>query len=703
MKKRILCAILALTLLLVLPLSGTAKDWGFQGQRSITFRADVSDIDNFINGGRPGFDLTLRRQLPQWAEYAVRSHDRDLHIKVSFLFDSYEDYLEKLSVLLGTRAVVIHDSGKGILLEAFHPVQLLGFLEGSLDISEGRALADLMTAIENSIELDGELYSFSGSIAIRGQGQSPAVLDALYIHTEEDADGLLTRQIILVPHGGDAALSARQRKQMRGLGEYEEVPDPDGTRMTVTLEARSLSRLAEMTMLCLDTVCSISEQQFFREGRTVDVRRSEFIDLAPILTEEAVYVNEWTVHDSSGGSVTWYPQEEDLFYPRCFAFTNITVTQDLSRHFGRKVLTVHGSMGITLAKELHEDVLEELEGKLIRGCALECWDEAGQRHYKITYSSWTQAGLEEAALAILGRKAKWEHSGTWLPWGMLEVKQQSHVTGLLDDMHRPDQLRMRYLLPWGARVLEPSEAEPDFLLCSGDTVRLRWRQPVMENCVLWLLGMGILLWAVFALIRAIKERKARPARKTPSPRYLKLKAPAPTQSAPDPTPVPATAPQREEPLPMARQPVSAPVQSPEPDNRSVQYLASHMKDRVIAPGDQTMKRPLQAPSPAFVQELDRLQMTIGRQPAQTVAAEASAPAAPPVSATASMPPSPVPGLSQSALKAPPIPGQQPPEQPSSPMAPPRRRKRNICPHCGGAVKEGYFFCLHCGSPLDRAH
>lgn len=650
MKKRILSALLALALLLSLPLGGSAKGWSFHGRRSVTLRADVSDIDNFIDGGRPAFDLALRRQLPQWAECSVKSHDRQLHVVIRFPFSSYEDYTEKLSVLLACEATVVHDPGDEVLLEAFRPELLLGFLESVLEISEGRTLADLMSTVDNTIELDGTEYSFTGSIAIRPRSQSPLVLEELHIRTVETEDGLLTRQITLRPQGGGEP-SDRQRKKLREAGELQEQTDGSGgLLLTVTLEAESLSRLAELTMLCLDTACSVTERQTFREGRTVDAVRSEFIDLEPILTEDGSYSNIWTLPDGD----EWHPQEGTLSYRRPFAFTAVTVTQDLSRHFGRKILKIRCSLGISLASHLHGDILEELEEKLIRGSTLDCWDEAGQRHYEISWSTWSRPELDGAATAILGRKAKWERSGSRLPWGTHELKQTACVTGLLEDMHRPDLLRMRYLLPWGSRVLVPDGAEPDFRVTNGDTVRLRWRQPVMENCVLWLLGLGLLLWALLALIRAVKRPVRKHARKKPSPKYLRQTAPA----APEPTPAPAP----RMPRPVPTQPAPAPS-----EDGPVQYRASQLMDRQITDGAPEMKHPLKAPGKAFLLELERQRMAIGRQP--------SAPEAP---------------VAQTA-----------PPAPAAPQPPVRRRKRGVCPHCGGSIKDGYLYCMYCGGALDR--
>ena len=79
----------------------------FYGSRTTVCRITQSDLENYVSGGRTSLEMLLSKNQHDWLTYSIESHERDLYIAISFAFDSYEDYTEKLSVLIKAEPVTI--------------------------------------------------------------------------------------------------------------------------------------------------------------------------------------------------------------------------------------------------------------------------------------------------------------------------------------------------------------------------------------------------------------------------------------------------------------------------------------------------------------------------------------------------------------------------------------------------------------------
>ena len=72
----------------------------FKGTRNFSVLIDLSNLENYVNGGRTKLEYLIRVFKTDWVNIETLVNGINLEIKMSFEFSSYNDYINKLTMLL---------------------------------------------------------------------------------------------------------------------------------------------------------------------------------------------------------------------------------------------------------------------------------------------------------------------------------------------------------------------------------------------------------------------------------------------------------------------------------------------------------------------------------------------------------------------------------------------------------------------------
>ena len=109
-----------------------AEDNTFTGTRNLIIEIDESDINSYVSGGREGFELALRKSRPTWLEYTLKTQDKTITFTMNFSFSTYDEYVERLTELLGYKPAIMNEQGdKTNIVEGFKSIELTNFVKKS--------------------------------------------------------------------------------------------------------------------------------------------------------------------------------------------------------------------------------------------------------------------------------------------------------------------------------------------------------------------------------------------------------------------------------------------------------------------------------------------------------------------------------------------------------------------------------------------
>lgn len=406
------------------------EDTEFFGSRCVRFAADKSDVDNFINGGRPALDLALRKSTPSWLVYKLASDGRDLSLTLSFDFESYEDYEKKLEQLLGHEPYNVYKNDGGIyLMESFNAEALLNFVGLTLNEEENLSefqLNQIFSADENKMTLNSKDYVFERRVSINPDGAAAVKADALSVRTAVDSDGVYRRTIemeIDTKYAPESDVD-RAEEQFETLGDVKRETLSD-TRyaLSVEFEAQNIGGLSEKTMSGLNAAVSVSERESYKDDDTVSVARTEYFDTEALLRNTS---GEAVAFGAEGGTIEpskfyfefFYPEASDSLssdneavtvadgyvaardeamitynYEKPFSFSEVYMTTRKDSLFGKINREIVYKLPVTVAGAYHETVRAQFEKSLADGMVFDIYDEGTVRYYKISYSSYFQKDI----------------------------------------------------------------------------------------------------------------------------------------------------------------------------------------------------------------------------------------------------------------------------------------------------------------------
>lgn len=423
-------------LILVASITGKAvakEQADFSGVRTTTCRISQSDLDNYVSGGRTSLEMLLSRNQQEWMSYGVTSQERDLFISLSFSFESYEDYEEKISILMKAVSVTTYGKEGQAYIENFSPEELFQFLNYSMkeyELVDETDFTDFLEVYSDNIELNGETYS--GTDILPQTSAKKISFDSIDLDTEKDENGSWTRtiQVGVSDEQSDTIFSElEQRCEQCGVS-FE-----SGRRTgTMSFSVQSETELIEKTMTVLRTTVNIRHYRYYQENGNVRNETEENIDLKPLLGKEGEFsyrlklpetyeglsaafqtpeaegseeatgdedtektrVYENTVsYSGRNGKVKYYFDEELLF-------DRIVVQTDLSDEMAEIMRTVTFVVRGNIEDGCHEKIKDGLTEKLRDGCSMRVYEENGDRYYEVHFQSWVMQDIGNFTESILG-------------------------------------------------------------------------------------------------------------------------------------------------------------------------------------------------------------------------------------------------------------------------------------------------------------
>lgn len=423
---------LVLAVILLLPARASAKEQeAFLGERTVVCTVSDSDLENFVSGGRSSLEMMISREQSDWFTCRTSAHDRDLYLTLRFSFESYSDYEEKVSFLLGYEPVTTYGDDGAPYIENFAPEELLGFVSEGL-ISAGataeRSFVDILKTESDTTVLNDTEYTGEGALNTSESGSVAFESISMTTKLEES----WTREIeCTIAEGSPSGLAVMEERSGRCGASFE--GDDRWCKITFTTDTEE--ELIEKTMQVLETAVNIRRSAYGGDEKTVRMEVREDIDLEPLLTESGSFYSRLELPETyqnlsadliytedteesgsgtdedgpiyvSGTTITTESTEGMMryYYDEELGFDRVIIRTDLSNELKRTKRSITFFLSGTLAADYHDQIKEELKKKLERGDSLRIYEENGSELFEVSHSSWFTDDLQEFTDRILETK-----------------------------------------------------------------------------------------------------------------------------------------------------------------------------------------------------------------------------------------------------------------------------------------------------------
>ena len=505
----------------------------FSGTRHIEITADISDVENFINGGRPMLDMAIRSNAPEWLSYNIHAVDRDLLITLDFTFESLGDYTEKVKALLTNHPTIVlfqnEEDNDFTYLEGFSAIQLLNFVQQVL-ISSGltteKAMTEIFVVKNNAITINTVEYaSDNKSISIRPDNSAIVTFNNLSLTTTVDKNNVFKRTISV---SIDKSLNKNSDikeliKRFSDIGKKTDDTTDGFTYVSVEFTAVNQVEMLKKTMFCLNTATSVSEQQTLDADRNITVDKTEYIDTECVLDEEGTFsyvfefpsyyesvssadenvtVTETSISSSTGPNI-------NFTYKSGFKFSSIDITTDLSSTSGKIKKIIRFSAPAEIATAFHDQIVSRYEEKLINGTTFNIYDENGYRNYEFRFETFFSKDIAEFTSAILGGECTFELTDNWLPYGKSSIKETTNIKYIIDKKTPADEITSKYKFSSVSKILTTENLSlngnsASLLIAQSASTAIEYRQ---LNIVKTIAEAILIIIAVILLIIAIRKIK----------------------------------------------------------------------------------------------------------------------------------------------------------------------------------------------------
>ena len=434
----------------------------YSGSRNLIVQIDESDINSYVSGGREGFEYVLRKNRPTWLDYEFKTEDKTITFTMSFEFENYENYVKKLTELLGYEPAILYtqDSATTDIVEGFDSVELTNFIKNELD-SEGMLvegnIQDFFTVTNSTLQIGESKYETQTAIDTR-EKLDIILFSNVSIETVINNISSYTRTISVRVDFDDENDVTIIRSRFETLGEVE---NSYNNRISVTFEAENLEELSKKTMQALNVSVLITERQEYKTDERLKVTYIESVDTEKLLSENGtisyrvtcpeIYENIAKEEESSvyvnNKIVTLQNRDEDLIftYERPLTIENIKISTKL---------TMYGEIERKIILELpleyatyYKDVLDEkVKSKLTNGMTLNIYDEGIMRCYSIEFKGLSPDRISEKTSQIIG-KDELIIDNKYIFFLNSSVKENVEATTVIDGTLQPSQIDFEYILP----------------------------------------------------------------------------------------------------------------------------------------------------------------------------------------------------------------------------------------------------------------
>lgn len=499
-----------------------AEDNTFAGTRNLIIEIDESDINSYISGGREGFELALRKSRPTWLEYTIKTQDKTITFTMNFSFSTYDEYVERLTELLGYKPAIMNEQGdKTNIVEGFKSIELTNFVKNQLEaedmLVEGN-IQEFFTVNNSTLELGEAKYETKEAIDTR-EKQDVIKFSNVSIQTVINNISDYSREITvtIAPDEENALKEIKERFEKIG-----EVKENSKTRVTVSFDANSLEELSEKTMQALNVSVLITEKQEYSTDKKMKITYEESIDNEKLLTENGsisqritcpeIYENiekeEDTAVNVNNKVVTLQRKDENMIftYERPITFENIKISTKITMYgeIERKII-----LQLPLENaNYYKDILEEkFKNKLTKGMTLNIYDEGTMRCYSIEFKSLTIDRLEKKTSEIISGKDEFEFENKFIFFLKSNIKEELEVNTIIEGILQPSQIEVEYILPDSTNKISEEKVEEPVHKIDFVRGNIEFTFTYNNYIVIGLVVLGILIIAIIVLIIVKKIKK----------------------------------------------------------------------------------------------------------------------------------------------------------------------------------------------------
>lgn len=379
----------------------------FSGTRTFTIDSDLSNLKNYIEGGRSSLEFVIRQNKIDWLNLDISSDEYDLKLTYSFDFTSYEDYTEKVEQLLTYEPVIINE--KNNYIEGFSTKDLANYLKDGLQEN------DLYLPDTEDIELflgedskitfknGDELEAKDDRIKSNESSDAALKLSNLKINTNFK-DGVYTRKINFeISAEGSELNSIKKGFIDRCKKEKVEYKNSTENSFEVEFEAKNLTELSGKTMILLNVGVNIDLKDQYKSQNILNEIYTEHIDVSDLLDEEADFEYSFDVSNFENANLVQDYDQDDGFtlennifkvetpkniikfeYQKKFEFDEVKIITDLTNDF-KIVRTISLKTRTVIAKNIHDDIKESLINSLPNEVTLNIYDKGAYRYYDIVF------------------------------------------------------------------------------------------------------------------------------------------------------------------------------------------------------------------------------------------------------------------------------------------------------------------------------
>ncbi|MBE6911276.1 MAG: hypothetical protein E7473_02025 [Ruminococcaceae bacterium] len=505
----------------------------FSGTREIDLYIDASDMENFISGGRSGIELIVRQYTPSGINCRVFAENRDVHLAMSFDFNSVPDYCNKLQSLVGNEPTVIYnDQPEVFLMESCSVFDMLNFISEQFE-ADGymaeKGIEELFKISSNKITLNSKSYETEESIMSIGNDKETYKLSILSISATADEHGGFSCEILCVPEDGDDNVAA-VRKSLESVGTPADAENYYGA-IAVTFSADSHNDLQKKLMLALGVVCASSEDVVLTDEKTETVTRKEYIDVAPLFEyspyftytiDFGSYYRDLSIWPEEGvsldGSVITVTNTPGFTYSfnRGISFSSVCVNTDLSDIFGKIKRTIKFELPIDIAQNCHTSLKDELSKKLDKGCFLNIYDENSMRYYEIGFETYSDSEVEEFTGRVLGGTCVFKIDEGFIPLAESKITDSIDSDSAFGFTIPTEMLTSTYTLPPMSFFTSDTEIKhklsvsDNTLVVNGDVAgdfSFTYRTVDVLKSSILLIIIIVLIIAFFVIRRYLRKRK----------------------------------------------------------------------------------------------------------------------------------------------------------------------------------------------------
>ena len=499
-----------------------AEDNTFTGTRNLIIEIDESDINSYVSGGREGFELALRKSRPTWLEYTLKTQDKTITFTMNFSFSTYDEYVERLTELLGYKPAIMNEQGDKInIVEGFKSIELTNFVKNQLEaedmLVEGN-IQEFFTVNNSTLELGETKYETKEAIDTR-EKQDVILFSNVSIQTVINNISDYSREITVTVDTDEENDIKEIKERFEKIGEVKE---NSKTRITVSFDANSLEELSEKTMQALNVSVLITEKQEYSTDEKMKITYEESIDNEKLLTENGsisqritcpeIYENiekeEDTAVNVNNKVITLQRKDENMIftYERPITFENIKISTKITMYgeIERKII-----LQLPLENaNYYKDVLEEkFKNKLSKGMTLNIYDEGTMRCYSIEFKELTIDRLEKKTSEIISGKNEFEIENKFIFFLKSNIKEELEVNTIIEGTLQPSQIEVEYILPDSTNKISDQKVDEPIYKINFTKGNIEFTFTYNNYIVIGLVAFGILIVAIIVLIVVKKIKK----------------------------------------------------------------------------------------------------------------------------------------------------------------------------------------------------